>query len=88
MEHIITSIKGPVLALASKFAAKQEDTTSSVLYQFTVVKQDNYVKDETVTNEKVQEIIDNEHKIFETIQSNNVLFKDEQLNEEKIEKDI
>ena len=35
MEHIITSIKGPVLALASKFAAKQEDTTSSVLCQFT-----------------------------------------------------
>ena len=28
MEHIITSIKGPVLALASKFVAKQEDTTS------------------------------------------------------------
>ena len=52
---------------------------------FTVVKQDNYVKDETVTNEKVQEIIDNEHKIFETIQSNNVLFKDEQLKEQKIE---
>ena len=28
MEHIITSIKGPVLALASKFDAKQEDTMS------------------------------------------------------------
>ena len=35
MEHIITSIKGPVLALASKFAAKQEDTTSLALCQFT-----------------------------------------------------
>ena len=35
MEHIITSIKGPVLALASKFAAKQEDTMSLALYQFT-----------------------------------------------------
>ena len=31
MEHIITSIKEPVLALASKFAAKQEDTTSLAL---------------------------------------------------------
>ena len=39
MEHIITSIKGPVLALASKFAAKQEDTTSSVLCQFTYAYQ-------------------------------------------------
>ena len=28
MEHIITSIKVPVLALASKFDAKQEDTMS------------------------------------------------------------
>ena len=27
MERIITSIKGPVLALAGKFVAKQEDTT-------------------------------------------------------------
>jgi hypothetical protein len=31
MEHIITSIKGPVLALANKFIEKQEDTTSLVL---------------------------------------------------------
>ena len=53
---------------------------------FTVVKKDNYVKEETVTNKKVKHIKDNEQKIFETIQSNNVLFKDEQLNEEKIEK--
>ena len=64
---------------------KQFRNTIKSMY-FTIVEQDNYIKDETVTNEKVQEIIDNEHKIFETIQSNNVLFKDEQLNEEKIEK--
>jgi len=30
MEHIITSIKGPVLALANKLVAKQESTTSLV----------------------------------------------------------
>ena len=34
MEHIITSIKGPVLALASKFAAKQEDTTFYDTYEY------------------------------------------------------
>jgi hypothetical protein len=53
---------------------------------FTSIKQKNYVKDEIVTNEQVQEIIDNERKIFETVKSNKDLFRAENTNEEKIAK--